>query len=865
VDWVQSYYLFLLAPAFALLWWFSRRSLRPLSVGRRRALLIVRTALVALSLLALADPAWKIATDDKAVIFILDHSQSQGESGMKAACKYVGQLAANFPRGAQLGILSTGNSTKVLRLPADDRSGIEPDLSLLKTDGGQTDLASAVTLACGLFPAGASRRIVMIGDGAQTRGDLEAAARDAAIMNVAIDAIPIAGRQQPDVRLVRLVSDKQRSHEGAGIELRAEVESSLDGKGVIRLFENGVEVESRALRLAIGEKRVEVFQRAPEERNLYTYRVRVEGFQGDKIVDNDEAMTFVDVRGRPLLLYIEGEDNQAHYLVDAMAKEGVQLQTRPVSAFPETLQELSGFDGVVLSDVPAHRLSERAMSIIRDYVEQLGGGFVMVGGKNSFGVGGYYRTPIEDILPVKMKAPDKEEQYATALMLVIDRSGSMTGPKIEICKSAAIATVEMLSPKDQVGVVAFDSQAHWVVPITRAGSKDTIDGQISTINAGGGTNIYPAMAEGRQALASVQAKVKHMIVLTDGQTEGSGFQELAAQMHNEGVTISTVAVGDGAAVDLLQKIAAAGGGQYYQTLDPSNIPRIFTQDTMVHMGRLICEEPFAPRYVEQHIMLKGCDIDKAPMLLGYVKTNRKSTAQAPLVTDLGDPLLAHWQFGLGKVTAFTSDCKSRWAALWITGWHNYNQFWAQLLRETARKPQSANMDMRLEQRGRKTEIHVDVWEDAAHFNNEATVTADVYFMAAGSLGSAMKPVHHLELNQVGPGRYQSEFAPDEQGVYFVRSRSGAQVISAGLAHSASGEAATGRIDLNLLEKICKITGGTVFDKSIDRLPLHTSSYRQFVDLTPLLLKLLLVMLLVDVCIRRWENIRGMFAFFKRDR
>jgi Ca-activated chloride channel homolog len=865
VDWIQSYYLLLLPPSFALLWWFNRRSLRPLSIGRRRALLIARAALVALSLLALAGPALKTATDKQAVIFVLDHSQSQAESGMKAACEYVGRLTANLPRGAQIGILSAGNSARVLRLPGDDRSRVEPDLSLQKTDGGQTDLASAVSLACALFPAGASRRIVLVGDGVQTRGDMEAAARDAAIMNVVIDAVPIAGQQRPDVRLVGVGSDKQRSHEGASIELRAEVESSLDGKGVIRLFENGVEVESRALQLSVGERRIEVFQRTPEERNLYTYRVRVEGFEGDKIIENNEAMTFVDVRGRPLLLYIEGEDNQAHYLVEAMAKEGIQLQTRPVDAFPQTLQELAGFDGIILSDVPAHRLSERTMALIRDYVEQLGGGFVMAGGKNSFGVGGYYRTPIEEILPVKMKAPDKEEQFATALMLVIDRSGSMTGQKVEICKSAAIATVDLLSPKDYVGVVAFDSQAHWVVPITRVSSKGAISSQIATINAGGGTNIYPGMTEGRQALASVRAKVKHMIVLTDGQTEGSGFQELAAQIHNEGVTISTVAVGNDAAGALLQTIAAAGGGQAYQTLDPSNIPRIFTQDTMVHMGRLIREESFAPRYIEQHLMLKGFDIEEAPMLLGYVKTSRKATAQVPLVTDLGDPLLAHWQFGLGKVTAFTSDCKSRWAALWITGWPRFGQFWAQVLRETARKPQSPYMDMRLEQHGRKTEIHVDVLEDAAHFNNEATVAADVYFMAAGSLGSAMRPVNHLELRQIGPGRYQSEFAPDEPGVYFVRSRSGAQVISAGLVHNASGEAATGRIDSNLLEKVCAITGGTLFDKAIDRLPFHASSYRQLIDITPLLLKLLLVLLLVEVAIRRWENIKGMLAIFKSDR
>ena len=296
-----------------------------------------------------------------------------------------------------------------------------------------------------------------------------------------------------------------------------------------------------------------------------------------------------------------------------------------------------------------------------------------------------------------MKAPDKEERFATALALVLDRSGSMAGEKVEICKSASIAAVELLAAKDYVGLVAFDSLPHWVVPMTSAAAKRDIAGRIATINADGGTNIYPAMVAARDALAGVRAKVKHMLVLTDGQTEGGGYEQLAAQIHNAGITISTVAVGSDADGRLLQAVAAAGGGQFYATFNPANLPRIFTQDAMTHIGRLIREESFTPKQAERHPMLSGCPLDHVPMLLGYVKTHRKATAQVPLVTDLGDPLLAHWQFGLGKVTAFTSDAKSRWAALWIGGWPGYGQFWAQVLRETARKPQSQFMDVRLEE------------------------------------------------------------------------------------------------------------------------------------------------------------------------
>jgi Ca-activated chloride channel family protein len=864
MDWVAPAWLLAMLAIVPLLWWFDHGSLRPLSPARRRALLAVRTFLCGLVLLVLARPAMEQSSNQQAAIFVLDHSQSQGEEGMKAARRRAETLAGRLPSSAFLGCVSAGQSTVVRQLPQRGARLADDDPKLMKTDGGQTDLAAAVSLALGLFPPETSRRLVLVTDGQQTRGDLEAAAREAALRGVRIDAAPIAGQARPDVRLLRLVASRSRSHEGAAVELRADVESSLAGRGTLRLFENGIEVESRPLELTVGQQASVSFRRAPEQRNLYTYRVRVEGFPGDTLPENDEAMTLVDVRGRPLLLYVEGEPAEAHYLSQAMAKEGIRLELRSPETFPGSLQELAGYDGVLLSDIPAHKLGEGPMTLVRDYVEKLGGGLVMIGGKNSFGAGGYYRTPIEEVLPVKMKAPDTEERFATALMLVLDRSGSMTGQKVEICKSAAIATVELLEPKDHVGVIAFDSEPHWVVPMTLASSKGEITSRILTINADGGTNIYPALSAAHQALQAVPVKVRHVIVLTDGQTMGGGYEALASSMHGEGITVSTVAVGPDADTQLLQRIATSGGGTFYQTFDPSTLPRIFTQDAMVHVGRLVREEAFAPKQVERHLMLKGCPMENTPELLGYVKTRRKATAQVPMVTDQGDPLLAHWQFGLGKVTAFTSDAKSRWAALWITGWPGYSQFWAQVLRETARRPQGHGIDLRLEEAGARVEVLVDVLEDPAHYKNDASVSADVYCVAAAALGSRMKPVAELAFDQVGPGKYHGRFTPEEAGGYLVRARSGAEVVSAGMVHSVSGEAATGRVDEDLLGRVCRITGGTLLKSADDRLPEVSARQPRYVELAPLLLRALILLFLLDVAIRRWENILGMVSMLRRE-
>ena len=856
MDWANPWVLALALPVAAFIWWAGQRSFHPMSPRRRRVLLIVRSACVALALLALAGPALRRSTSDRAAIFVMDHSRSQGAAGMREAYERANELARGLPRGTHVGFVSAGESTVVRAMPSRSRDRAEPDEALIETGGAQTDLASAVALARGLFPPGAARRLVLVTDGVETRGDLESAAREAAVSGIVIDAVPVAGAPRPDARVVKLVASRSRLHEGASVTLTAEVESSLAGSGRIRLFENGIEVESRELTLAVGKRKGVSFRCTPTDRNLYTYLVRVEGFEGDAIPENDSALALVDVRGRPTALYVEGEPGEAAYLVDAMEREGISLHVRPPEAIPETLQELAGYDAVIISDVPAPKITARAMSLLRDYVELLGGGFLMIGGENSFGVGGYYRTPIEDVLPVKMKSPDVEERASVALALVLDRSGSMSGQKIEICKSAAIATAELLTPKDYLGVVAFDSSPTWIVPMTRLTSRARVAGQIATISSGGGTCIYPAMATARQALSSVNAKVKHMIVLTDGRTSGAGYETLSAQLRSEGVTVSTVGVGASAASQLLQAMAAAGGGQFYFTSDPTTIPRIFTQDTMVHMGRLIREEPFVPRQVERHPMLKGWKAAGAPSLLGYVKTTRKATAQVPLVTDIGDPLLAHWRFGLGKVTAFTSDCKSRWSALWITGWEGYSQFWAQVIRETAREPQGSRMDIRLEEAGGRASIAVDVLEDAANYANDVEVASDVFFVPASSIGSAMKRVSGSVLEQEGPGRYRGEFLPERPGVYLVRARAGAEMVSAGLVHNISAEAAAGRVNAPLLAKVASLTGGKVLGPS-DPLPPAGRGRARYVELAPLLLRLFIIAFLADLAIRRWENVLGM--------
>ena len=858
MDWESPYILLLIFPALVFLLWAEKKSAHPMSSQRKRVLLIVRALGVMLALAALAGPAKVVMSTQRAVVIALDHSESLGVEGVKTEVEKARALRASLPSDVDVSFIGFGEDARLLNAADLDDKESKTLNDALKKHGGQSNYAAAVEYARALFPAGTSRHVVLIGDGHETRGSLQNAARAAAVADVHLHAMPIAGPRKPDVRVRQIMASQSRIHEGAALKLTVDVESTLDGSGTLKLFENGIEVERRNLTVKGGGTLQEVFTRHPNARNIYKYRAVLEGFAGDSIASNNEGLTLVDVRGRLRVLYIEGDATEAQYLTQAMEKEGILLDLRAAGSIPTTAQELSGYDGVILSDVPAHKIGENAMVAIRDYVDKLGGGFIMLGGPNSFGVGGYYRTPIEEILPVRLKAPDEEEKQSSALAICIDRSGSMSGEKLEMAKSASIATAEVLTKSDYIGVWAFDSESHVVVPMTRLTSTAAVAGQIASLTAGGGTNMYPAMTDARNALQRVKAKIKHMLILTDGETAGSGYEALASQCRSEGITISTVGIGGDVRMPFLQALASLGGGQSYSTMDASAITRIFTQDTLMHTGRMIREDAFEPKLAERHPILAGWDKFEPPPLLGYVKTLRKSTAQIPLVTDTGDPLLAHWRFGLGKVTAFTSDAKSRWASLWISRWNGFGQFWSQVIRETARPPQGQNMDLRCEMEGDEARVSVDALADAGTRGNDERVTAEVFFVLAESLGAPLKPVQTLALRQSGPGLYEGAFKPDQPGVYLVRAQSGAQMVTAGLVHNPGGEISLGTVSENLLREICAMTGGSYLDKDA-KLDLGSANARRYVELWPYLVMAMLLLFLVDIAVRRWEHVTGFWS------
>ena len=345
---------------------------------------------------------------------------------------------------------------------------------------------------------------------------------------------------------------------------------------------------------------------------------------------------------------------------------------------------------------------------MKTYVQNYGGGLVVAGGEQSYGPGSYARTPFEEMLPVRMDLRGKSISASTALILVIDTSGSMGGgpggaSKMDLAKEAAISAAELLGEYDQIGVVAFEDQPRWAIPPTPATDLGVVQAAIAEMQPGGGTEIYPAVKMAHEGLAPIDAKVKHIILLTDGEAPRGDYPGLTAQMKAANITLSTIGIGSDADTALLQELAQLGNGRYYDGNDPFDLPRLIVKETQQVQRAAIVEEDFKPVRISSSPALEGIDLNNMPQLRGYVATTPKPQSSIVLVSRQIDPVLAEWQYGLGRVIAWTSDVRNRWSSRWIE-WSDFGRFWAQVVKRTTRPPEDPNRQVAVKIDGNRARI-----------------------------------------------------------------------------------------------------------------------------------------------------------------
>lgn len=771
-------YFLLLAlalPLFLWLGWPARGSNR----GREITSLVLRLLLAGLLILSLAGLEMRRAADRLSVVFLVDASDSmrlplKTDAGVTSAYAlaqaYVRRALQELKPPDTAGVVVFGGDAVVER-PLSSSPALEAFTSQVVTL--QTDLAGAIRLGVALLPADAARRLVILSDGVVTAGDALEAARLAAAAGVQVDVVPFSAGAGAEAQLAS-VKAPTRVRQSESFSLEVAVDATTAQTATVRVFAGPALAYEGAVTLRRGPNRFSLPLKAGTP-GFTPYRVQLTpGAGADTFYQNNELAAFTQIDGPPRILLVKNptpRDKAAgaeQELSQALAASGFQVATVTAEQVPGEQAALSEYAAVVLVDVPARSFSQRQMLALETYVRDLGGGLVAVGGPTSFGVGGYFRTPLADVLPVDMEIKDQKRRARLTLVFIVDKSGSMSETsggvqKVDLAKEAVIRSLDLLSPLDKVGVIAFDDAASWVVPLTPLDNPSAVAGAVGTLRADGGTDILAGVQLAAQVLPQDDATVKHIILLTDGGADPTGIPELVRRLNQQdGVTLSTVGVGPDAA-PFLPQLAAAGGGVYHFTADPSTIPAIFAEETTLATRAYIIEQEFFPAQVSPSPILQG--ITAVPHLLGYIGTTAKSAAQTILVNpdspnkEAPDPVLAVWQFGLGKSAAWTSDATGRWAKAWVS-WDQYARFWAQVVRGVITNGAQAASSVQVTSAGGPAAITVDAQSEAGAYLNGLNVQANV----VGPDGQTQA----VTLTQTAPGRYAGDFTPTAEGAYVIR-------------------------------------------------------------------------------------------------
>ena len=874
----QALWLLLLLPLTAGLALLGPR--RP-TRARFWSALGLRLALLTMIVLALAGIQLRTPADTLTTVFVLDFSDSLPPEAQARGEDFIRAAVREMPAGDQAAIVVFAEDALVEQLPGEHRA--LPEIASLPVRT-RTNIADALQLALALFPAEGAKRIVLLSDGRENLGHAIEQAELAAAHGVELTYVPVGGAAGEAEALLESLTAPASVREGQNFTLRAGVQASQAMGAELRVFADGVMIHRQEAALEAGLNHFEIPVEAGES-GFRRFEAQIVP-DADTRLQNNQASAFTVVQGPPRVLILTGSaaggesasgaeaaQNPAEALARALSAARMQVEIRPAREIPTNLTSLADFDAIILADVPVTDLPPESMEALEIYVRDLGRGLVMTGGAQSFGAGGYLRTPVEAALPVYMDVRNKQQEANLALVLAVDKSGSMgrchcddpdlnqtytrseSGQaKVDIAKEAVMRAAGALGQFDYLGVVAFDGAAHWAMEPRQLPDPYSLEHAIGGIPAEGDTNLQAGVQAAYDSLQGVDAARKHIILLTDGWVHQTALLQKAAEMRASGVTLSVVAAGGGSA-EYLAQLAERGGGTYYAATNILEVPDFFLKETVTAVGRYIIEEPFYPLPGIPGPVLTGLNPAELPPLYGYNGTTPKGAARLDLITPQGDPLLATWQYGLGRSAAWTSDVENRWAAQWLA-WEGFPRFAAQLVGWVLPAPQSEGLTASASVAESRGIIELEaVDEDGAPRN---------YLYARASLVAPDLTVSEVELVQTAPGRYRAEVPLAQPGVYLVRvgvnagdQSLGQQIL--GLVMPYSPEYRVSGVDLPFLGELARLTGGGELSEPAAAF-LHTlEAAANAREIWWPLLFVVAILFPLDVAIRRVRGIGGLEA------
>ncbi len=835
--------LLLLPPLAAYFVYLARRSLADLSPARRNLAVALRLLVLSALVFALAGLQLVRYNNDVATMFVLDYSDSIPPATKDAALEYIRKAVDKKRDDDRAGIVVFGREAFIELAPSTTRK-IDKIQTVAPTEF--TDLSAAIRLGMASLPDGAQKRLVVLSDGNENLGNALDEALSASSSDVKIDVVPLQSPQRREVLLERLTMPSEAKI-GEPVEIKVVARATQSTDGVIKLFRDGKLLGNREVRIGAG-KSVFSFPQTVEESGAATFEARLETGKGDDTnAENNRALGFVNVQGKPRVLLVSNEPDQTKFLTGALAKEKVNVELRGPGGLPADLRGMQPYDAIVLDNVPAWDLSARQMLSLQSYVRDLGCGLVMVGGENSYGPGGYRSTPVEEALPVTMDIKQMQFIPGGAVAMIMH---SMEFPQgNDWAKSVCSQVTRQLGDNDYAGLIIFGMDASQVYKggMLKVGpNRGYMLTQIRGINPGDMPDFDAALSVAYDGLMKTNAYLKHCIILSDGDPSPPA-PALVAKFNKARITVSTVVINphDRSGSQSMWQIARQHGGRFYEVNKATEIPNIFLKEAATVSRSAIIEGAFVPKVKSESSILKG--INATPPLLGYVGTSAKTTANQILQSGEDDPILATWQYGLGKSVAWTSDARQRWSAGWLP-WSGYSKFWAQAVRWSMRGTTSGDLQTNVTIDRGRGKVTIEAVDEKGNFLN--------FLSPKARLVTPDYKGQDIALDQVGPGRYEAHFDARQLGTYLVniRTQRGDKIssqITGGVLPYSPEYGAIGT-DTYLLNALAERSSGDLlpFNKPQEVFERARTPARLPVDLWLPMLMLAACLFPLDVAVRR---------------
>lgn len=841
----------LLLAVLPFLVWAARRTLTNFSPRQRRLQLIMRGLLLAVLALAAARLVWNTEQRRVSAVYAIDVSSSIAPDEIVRAAEWI-EAVHDERQPDHWALLGFGATVSPIESVDALRALAAEDRVTETIDRTSTDLAGALDAARSAFAPGHVRRLVLLSDGHTGPGPMKRVVAALVADGVLVDTVPLSPRQADDAWVDGVRAERQVTA-GEAFVVEVDVDSQVSRQGVVELRHGSEVLASAGVDLPAGRTTVTLEAQLTERGPAIVEAVLVA--DGDPIAENNVMRHGVVAGDRPSVLYVEGRPASARYLQAALEAGGLDVVTTTPARLPAILPVLGSFDAVVLSDVDAKAMPPGIMNAIEIYVRDIGGGLIVAGGEGVYGEEGYSDTALERALPVTFDIQEPPDEVA--VVIALDKSWSMVGNTIELAKEATKAAVDVLADNHLIGILTFNHGVDWVVRVQPAENRVFIASRVSVIEPSGHTVILPAIEEAYRALQGVTATTRHVILLSDGRTYEDEYEELVTRMAREGLTVSTVAVGADADREFLTNIATWGHGRAYGFTDARDVPQIFVQETERVTRRSLDEEETRAVVEQPSAIFSGIPMDEAPPLLGYTRMRARDTAEVLLATGSGEPLLARWQYGLGRGAIFASDVKDRWSARWLA-WPGYQPFWTRLVRDTMRRPApDSGLRLTREDRLGGAAFARAVFEAVSPGGRFAVLSNPSVELTSG------EGVARVALTQAAPGRYEAVVPIDGDRDYLARVLPGdGATLADGLPADALLLAPRGDelrfrpADEAGLRRLSEQTGGRFEPDAAAVAEPGDTGVRSPVALWPWLVALALLLFLADLLLRRvriWET------------